>query len=489
MSDESWTVLARRGDYTARAAARNPFPMDWAVEGLIPATGATVLFGTGSTGKTQLLLWLAAHIAARGERKPEKWLGAKVNAVGKVLVLSAEDLREHLFQRIGDVAWSLGSQSRWCEDDVEDVCSRIHVMPFLSMSNAEFSELNPSLFERDTTGDWRPTSSLTSIERFLDEVNAEADAAGRPEDRFVGVILDSAVSMAGFEMSQSEATTNFLFHLSRMSRRQGMFWAIIGHTPKDAAKKTDDPAVERLRGSAMWSTTPRTVIELRCANSGDNVEQVLVRYPGLSIRDVLFLTTAKANSVGADLRPKALIREKEGGAFIDVTEEFPDIFRRAPKALGESDRAERRPPVDEGQTWLVIIELIARISQGGKPGSKFTRRSLRDEFEREQVLNDALDDVSPEHEGKHSRKDYTLAWYLAHLRDFGALEDGKAGNFIVIDLSVARNRFRRAAETDLPEVGEWKAVDVEDDIPFKASHDLRQYSEGGGREVLPQGSD
>ncbi len=93
MSDESWTVLARRGEYTARDAALQDFSVDWAVEGLLPATGATVLFGTGSTGKTQLLLWLATHIAARGESKPKQWLGADVKATGRVLVLSAEDLR------------------------------------------------------------------------------------------------------------------------------------------------------------------------------------------------------------------------------------------------------------------------------------------------------------------------------------------------------------------------------------------------------------
>ena len=263
MSDESWTVLARRGEYTAQAAAHKTAPMDWAVEGLVPATGATVLFGTGSTGKTQLLLWLAAHIAARGKQKPKRWLGADVKANGQVLVLSAEDLREHLFKRIGDIVWWMSAQADWTDLEVEDVCSRIHVMPFLSMSTKEFDGHNPSLFERGDQGDWVPTKALLSIEKFLDEWNAKANADGRPEDRFVGVILDSAVSMAGFEMSQSEATTNFLFYLNRMSRRQGMFWTIIGHTPKDAGKKLGDAAVERLRGSAMWSTTPRTVTAFR----------------------------------------------------------------------------------------------------------------------------------------------------------------------------------------------------------------------------------
>lgn len=487
MSDESWTVLARRGEYTARSAARNLFPMDWAVEGLLPATGAAVLFGTGSTGKTQLLLWLAANIAARGEKKPKKWLGAKVKAVGKVLVLSAEDLREHLFKRIGDIAWWMGEEMGWSDEEVEDVCARIHVIPFLSLDKNEFSGLNPSLFERSVGGHWCPTRSLKGIEDFLDEANAEADARGCPEDRFVGVILDSAVSMAGFELSQSEATTNFLFHLNRMSRRQGMFWAIIGHTPKDAGKKTDDPAVERLRGSAMWSTTPRTVIELRCANHNDNVDQVLVRYPNLSTRDVLFLSTAKANSVGADLRPRALVRVKDNGAFIDITEEFPSIFERAAKTLGDADRAESRVPVDQDQTWLVIIDIVARVTDGGRPGAKFNRQAVRDEFEREQPLNEALQYVLPEHQGKFSRKDFSLAWYLTQMRDFGALADAKHSQLVVVDLEIARARFKQGGASSEAECAVWEEVV---DEPLTGSYDKRdgrehEHDAVGGEFLLP----
>lgn len=446
MSDESWTVLARRGDYTAREAARKPFSMDWAVDGLIPATGATVLFGTGSTGKTQLLLWLAAHLVAQGEQKPKTWCGADVKATGRVLVLSAEDLREHIFKRIGDIAWWMGEQNGWTEEMVEDVCDRIHVMPFLSMSMTEFTEPNPSLFQRGPGGEWEATPTLKSIETFLDEENAKAVASGKPEDRFVGVVLDSAVSMAGFEMSQSEATTNFLFYLNRMSRRQGMFWTIIGHTPKDAGKKVDDPAVERLRGSAMWSTTPRTVIELRCATSSDNVDQVLTKYPDLSTRDVLFLTTAKANSVGADLRPRALMRVKTEGAFVDISDKFPSLFEREPKALVDAERVQPRVPIDQDQTWQSIIELVAAVTDGGRPGTKFNRRTIRDEFDRQQAMQGPLQFVSPEHEGKFSRKDFSLAWYITQLRDFGALADGKAGQLVVVDLELARARFRRTEE-------------------------------------------
>ncbi|OWQ98360.1 AAA family ATPase [Sphingopyxis witflariensis] len=458
MSDENWTIRARRGEYSARDAAKTLDPMKWAVHRLLPATGASVLFGTGSTGKTQLLLWLAAHIAARGEKKPKKWLGADVAVTGKVLVLSAEDLREHLFKRIGDIARRMSEQFGWADEEVEDVCARIHVMPFLSMGVTEFTELNPSLFRRGAGGDWEPSESLRSIERFLEDANNEADANERPEDRFVGVILDSAVSMAGFEMSQSEAATNFLFHLNRMSRRQGMFWAVIGHTPKDAGKKADDPAVERLRGSAMWSTTPRAVIELRCATSSDNVDDVRVRYPNLDTRDILLLSTAKANSEDADLDPRALVREKDSGAFIDITGQFPGIFDRVQKTHADADRSEPRIPRDRNQTGLAIIDIISRVTNDGRPQEKFTRQSVRDEFDRQRPLNEALRDVAPEHEGKYSRKDFSLAWYMAQFRDFGAIADSKASSFLIVDLALAHARFSDVGDTNRSEI---KAVDLD----------------------------
>lgn len=460
MSDENWTIRARRGEYTARSAAHGSSPMAWAVQGLLPATGGSVLFGTGSTGKTQLLLWLAAHIAARGEKRPTSWLGAELGPTGKLLVLSAEDLREHLFQRIGDIAWRMGEEFGWTDDQVEDVCDRIHVMPFLSMGMTEFTDLNPSLFERLPDREWGPTKCLNSIEQFLDEANAAADGDGRPEDRFVGVILDSAVSMAGFEMSQSEATTNFLFHINRMSRRQNMFWAIIGHTPKDAGKKLDDSAVERLRGSAMWSTTPRAVIELRCAGAGDNVEQVLVRYPDLEMRDVLFLSTVKANSVGADLRPRALAREKESGTFIDISERFPALFQRVPKTLGDKDRTDRKVPIDQDRTWLAIIDIIGGLTGGGQHGETFTRQQVRDEFDRQQSMNEALHGVGSEHDGKHSRTDFSLAWYIAQLKGFGAISFGKTGIFSIIDLAKARGRFDSATDLPTKNVGDSRSIEV-----------------------------
>ncbi len=204
------------------------------------ATGATIWFGAGSTGKTQLLLWLAAHIAAAGDKTPRQWLGADVNVRGHVLILTAEDLREHVLQRIGMIARRMIDQSGGSDEDVAALCRRIHVMAFLSMDTTEFTEPNPCLFKRGAGG-WQPSAVLKGVESFLGRLERPRRGQCRPEDRIVGVILDSAVSMAGFELANSEATTNFLFYLNRLSRRQKMFWAVIGHTPKTRQRRPTTP--------------------------------------------------------------------------------------------------------------------------------------------------------------------------------------------------------------------------------------------------------
>ena len=453
MNVESWTVRARQGAYSAEAAAIGNYDMDWAVEGLLPATGTSVWFGTGSTGKTQLLLWLAAHIVARSPKRPKRWLGADVRVCGQILVLSAEDLREHLFQRVGAIARWMEVDPDGSRVDAEDVCRRIHVMPFLSMTNAEFDELNPALFERGAEGRWQPTSTLNHIERFIDEWNSNAISEGRPEDRFVGVILDSAVSMAGFEMSQSEATSNFLFHLNRMSRRQNMFWAIIGHTPKDAGKKIDDPAIERLRGSAMWSTTPRTVIEVRTAGSGDNTADVLASFPELSERDIVFVSTAKANSMDADLKPRALRRVFDG-PFVDISESFPTVFEKlSAKTPDFVDRGSVSEPLDQSAAWLAIVDLVEIIDKK-KNEDGFTRSDLEEEFQKRVSVMPALKGVSPNADGKYSKRNFSLAWYIFKLKDIGAIEQ-RQNKFRASNLDRARQiRERNAREFTKTELNE-----------------------------------
>ena len=395
----------------------------------MPATGATIWFGAGSTGKTQLLLWLAAHIAAVGKNAPTQWLGANVNVRGHVLVLTAEDLREHLLKRVGGIAKRLVAESGGTANDAAALCRRIHIMAFLSMGMKEFTEPNPCLFKRGAGGRWEPSAVLDGVESFLDRWNRQVKLEGRHEDRIVGVILDSAVSMAGFELANSEATTNFLFHLNRLSRRQGMFWAVIGHTPKDAAKKADDAAIERLRGSAMWSTTPRTVIEVRLAGATDDLDSVRADHPGLTDRDVVVVEVAKANSENADLRPRALLRRKDG-AYDELTDAYPGIFKNNQKAAGGKASSAHTPALRHA-----VVSLLTSFSAGA-PGTIVLREDLRAAVIEARSSVPVLDTISDVVDGAVAKKPGTLAYEIAQMSKDGLLDTAR-GKIKIVDLGLS----------------------------------------------------
>lgn len=423
-----WSIGGRDGAYRAWDAANAPDKLDFAIEGLVPETGVSMWFGPGSTGKTQLLLWMAAHIASREGAGPDKWLGSRIHKRGHVLFISAEDIREHILVRIGGIARAL--QAEFPAIDREDLCSRIHVIPFLSLSEEEFSGRSPSLYQGQRNH-WRASPTLLGLEQYIDAWNAEHGA----DDQIVCVVIDSAVSMAGFELSDSEATTEFLFRVNRVSNRQGIFWAIVGHTPKGAEIRADDPlegAADRLRGSAMWSTTPRTVVELRIAGETENVSDIRRAYPGAGRRDIVIANVVKSNSKHADFKPRVLRRLSEG-AFQDLTGEFPHVCKSwdptgpAPQPLAQID--DRK---------AAVIELIRNVTGGGKSDSTFKRDKLLAEFEKNGPSFPALLGVSALVASKDKNKAGSLADLLDRLKKDEAIEVYRNGTIKVLNLAAPK---------------------------------------------------
>jgi hypothetical protein len=218
------------------ANARVPYR----IEGWLAETGTSVWFGAGSTGKTQLMLWMAAMIASQREDRLEHvWLGGRINGTGHVLVLTAEDTREQIVGRLRDVIeHSLGQDG----EAALRTCRRIHVMPFLSMTEDEFRHLSPSLFEQSPKERcWEASAVMEEVRRYVRDWNGSHDD---PEERIVGVVMDSATSMAGFDSMDAQATTNFFFYLGRLCERLRIFWAIIG---QPRAPRAFRPMEERRR--------------------------------------------------------------------------------------------------------------------------------------------------------------------------------------------------------------------------------------------------
>jgi hypothetical protein len=421
-----WLFNAREGKYRAGSAVNVSDTADFAVEGLVPATGVSMWFGPGSTGKTQMLLWMAAHIAAPANRGPRDWLGARIQKRGHVLFLSAEDTREHIFIRIGGMAKAMKVQ--FPEIDEHGLCDRIHVIPFLSLDEAEFAAKSPSLFQGHRN-DWKPSPTLLGVEQLIDTWNADHD----PDDQIVAVIMDSAVSMSGFDLTDSEATTEFLFRINRVSNRQGVFWAIVGHTPKGAGIKNDplEGAADRLRGSAMWSTTPRTVVELRIASDTENLTDIYRAFPTLGKRDIVVANVVKSNSKGADFKPRVLRRLSEG-AFEDLTADYPDICRSwspiAPEPLKSFDCRK-----------AAVCEMIRTVTDGASEGATFKRDQLEAEFQRNSSQYPALADVIGLSSRKHEKNEDSLAYILRLLKDDGHIYVQRNGPIKVLALHDTAN--------------------------------------------------
>jgi hypothetical protein len=79
-------------------------PRHWHVDGLVPGGTVTLLSGDGGTGKSLLAMQLAVATAMGG-----RWLGQDV-AGGGALYLSAEDDRDELHRRLGDICVSAGAR-------------------------------------------------------------------------------------------------------------------------------------------------------------------------------------------------------------------------------------------------------------------------------------------------------------------------------------------------------------------------------------------
>lgn len=357
--DRRWQTDAVTGSLLAVNHIEDADPVvPFRIQGWLAARGPSVWFGAGSTGKTQLMLWMAAMIASRPEdRNREDWLGGRVNGTGHVLILTAEDSREQILGRIRDIVTRTMKQD---EDALMRTCSRLHVMAYLSFTEQEFGHDNPSLFQLNAKDRvWERTPVMKEIRRYIAVWNRHHRD---PEDKIVGVVMDSATSMAGFDSLDAQATTNFFFYLGRLCERRRIFWSIIGHTPKAVSVPKANPqgnATARLRGVAMWTTAPRMTVEVRHIQEWGRKKSDLeepelrARLPGFSKQDILVVAVAKANLLGAHRGVRHLVRMRRG-SFADVTENSDDVYEPAAEAIhkqfNENDDATNRDGPSEVRT-------------------------------------------------------------------------------------------------------------------------------------------
>ena len=436
--EQDWIRQALQGQYAATGAYDLNGSMEWALDGLIPRTGASVWFGQGATGKTQLLLWMSLAFASVGEAAPTHWLGAPLARRGQILVLSAEDTHEHILMRLGSLARSMFPDQ---PEAARLACSRVHVMSFLSMTEREFPQEAPTLFTRNGKRGWEPHERLKGIRHFIEEHNRYKVEAGNVDDQIVGVVMDSATSMAGFESTDSDGVTNLFFYLNRMCRRADIFWAVIGHTQKAPAVEASRPrenSVARLRGSAMWSTAPRMVVEVRLAcdrrpKSGASENSPIKKlYPSALPRDMLVVDVAKANVPLNNPEPRYLIRD-EDGYFVDISSEVAELPKPKDQLdqVGSLARSLTEAEAEDLRT-KAVAEFISQAI-GNAVGTRVVRERLHELLPRFSAQIEHLNDVTETRGRADNPRPKSLGVYLNRLVELKALAK-KGKTLTVLDL-------------------------------------------------------
>ncbi|MDR6144349.1 hypothetical protein QE363_000142 [Sphingomonas sp. SORGH_AS870] len=399
---------------------------DYLIDGILPRTGASVWFGAGSTGKTQVLIWMATAIAASRSHVPA-WLGHAINGTGHVVILSAEDTREQLYMRLRSVLTEMHGLS---EDLAREVCSRIHVMPFISMTEEEFDRPNPSLFSSD--GAWGPSETMKAIRVFITDWNKVAE---RPEDRIVGIVMDSATSMAGFDANAADAVTNFFFYVNRLCQALEIFWIIIGHTPKVQKIDPTNPDIDaaaRLRGVALWTTAPRTTVEVRQAQGPQSrggkpaknkksapfeAKPVLDAGLAASADEVVIVRLAKSNFHDSH-RGKHFLVRRPGGMFEDVTHR---LSTDAVETMGEEPDDEAAEPAVTLEDGTYAMWQLIRAQTDARAGQAVSAHALSKKLEEHIGVIPHLKTIKAIGNTDGMPREGALNWHLERLRDHGLL--------------------------------------------------------------------
>jgi RecA-family ATPase len=160
-------------------------PRHWHVDGLVPGGTVTLLSGDGGTGKSLLALQLAVATASGG-----RWLGQDV-AGGGALYLSAEDDRDELHRRLGDICVSAGA--RLADLDRLTLCPLAGEDALLAAQDRATGALRPTALFRDLD------ARLASERPALAVLDTLADMfPGNENDRtqarqFVGMLRGLAI--------------------------------------------------------------------------------------------------------------------------------------------------------------------------------------------------------------------------------------------------------------------------------------------------------
>jgi len=362
----------------------------WAIEGLVPATQTAVWFGESGIGKTMIELWKALCIAARGPNAPSHWCGQPILKRGIVIIYSGEDTLEEGRERLRDMAEGLMGLRG---DELQDTIERVVFINPAYLDDDEFTGFDPVLFEKGRNGKWRPSGNAEGILASIEQINSEATQA---DEKVVGIIIDSATSVAGFDAMEGEAVSRFFFWATRICNRYGIFALVLGHIAQKA--KIDPYAPEhraryRLRGVVVWVTAPRLVVEVRVplglnATKKAWSESMEAIGRGIITKPEQALTVAVVKANGKDAcRRKLWLRWSRDHVFTDVTnalngvarskEQFDDFQKQAKIEKAAASGQTQAEHIDRNDASEAVLAMCQHLAAGGKPFTITALHQLR----------------------------------------------------------------------------------------------------------------
>lgn len=193
----------------------------------------------------------------------------------------------------------------------------------------------------------------------------------------------------------------------------------------------------------MWSTTPRSVVEVRLAHEEEDLGDIR----DVELRDLVVVSVVKANSHRASRHPRYLKRI-DGAAFEDITHLGPKHRTGGAAVVPYSDLDRRR--------LIAVFDMLRDMFAQSSDDPRLTFSALRSEFgRRRSAIADFADmDGDPSHNpGKGPRGG--LSWCLQEIQRHGGLiYSNKAFNLNALD----------AAQREIESTAQLAAVETPDDM-------------------------
>ena len=356
-------------------------PVEFIIEGILPAGVVTLFAGHGGTCKSILSLQVAVSVAMG-----LPFLGMETQKV-KVLVYSAEDSGHVVRYRLNNIC------SQWKISPTE-LARNLTVL--------DASEVDPVLFAEK-----RENSILAGVPTpaMQDLINAVARTGARL------IILDNVSDVYGADEIKRPQVRTFIRMQAQLARRTNAALLLLAHVDKQTARGNSE---EGYSGSTAWNNSVRSrlfirtdkdalMIEHQKSNYGKRIEPISVVFD----RGLIVLAENASNSYALSEG-----REAKSAAVLGMIDEFYQRGEWISTATTSPNNAfkvlSRESSYPKGLIRTDLWQLLRDAERSKKLNREAYKNSSRHESHRWLVVNSAstlrqLDSQRTPQEGAPSR--------------------------------------------------------------------------------------